>query len=171
MTSNTLKTLIGFLGTMITKYSPFDLSKKTLEGIYNYHIINPTIATSGQPTEKQFNLIKEAGYDAIINLAPHGAENSLHNEASLLSNLGLNYIHIPVDFKNPTDKNFTDFVSSMRNASTEKVWVHCAANMRVSAFIYRYRCEVLKEDIDVAKSDLNKIWEPHGVWKEFVSKT
>jgi protein tyrosine phosphatase (PTP) superfamily phosphohydrolase (DUF442 family) len=156
---------------MITKYTPFDLSKNTLEGIYNYYMISETIATSGQPTEKQFNLIKEAGYKTIINLAPHSAENSLPDETSLLNKLGLKYSHIPVDFKNPTDENFTQFVVAMNKASTEKTWVHCAANMRVSAFIYKYRCEVLKENSDMAKSELEEIWEPLGVWKEFVSKT
>ncbi|MDC0948693.1 phosphatase, partial [Gammaproteobacteria bacterium] len=47
---------------MITKHTPFDLSRNTLEGIYNYLIISETIATSGQPTEEQFSLIKDEGY-------------------------------------------------------------------------------------------------------------
>lgn len=169
MTLNTFKTMFGFLGTMIRKYTLFDLSKNTLEGIYNYHLISGKIATSGQPTVKQFHLIKAAGYKKIINLAPHGVENSLSDEAALINDLGLEYIHIPVDFKNPTADNFAAFVSSM-DAATEKIWVHCAANMRVSAFIYKYRCEILNENVEEAKSDLNQIWEPLGVWKEFVSK-
>ena len=49
-----------------------------------------------------------------------------------------------------------------------QLWVHCAANMRLSAFMYRYRVCVLGVDKRVARSDLNKIWEPFGVWKKFV---
>ena len=171
MVSNTFKTLIGFLVTMIRKYTPLKLSKDTLEGIYNYHYISDTITTSGQPTEEQFELIKDAGYQSVINLAPHNVENSLADENALLNELGLEYIHIPVDFKNPTNEDFQEFVVSMKYSSTEMTWVHCAANMRVSAFMYRYRCEVLREDIAVAKLDLENIWKPFGVWKEFVSKT
>lgn len=42
----------------------------------------------------------------------------------------------------------------MQGLGDDKVWVHCAANMRVSAFIYRYRCTVLGEDRDTAARDL-----------------
>lgn len=171
MASNTFKTIIGFLVTMIRKYTPLKLSKDTLEGIYNYHYINDTITTSGQPTEEQFKLIKDAGYQSVINLAPHNSENSLTDESELLNELGLEYIHIPVDFKNPTNEDFREFVESMTHSPTEMTWIHCAANMRVSAFIYRYRCEVLRENAAIAKLDLEKIWKPFGVWKEFVSKT
>jgi len=171
MTSNTLKTVIGFFVTMIRKYTPLKLSKNSLEGIYNYHIINETTATSGQPTAEQFSLIRDAGYKLIINLAPHNAENSLPDEALLLSQLGMKYDHIPVDFKNPTREDFQKFVTSMQNSPSEKTWVHCAANMRVSAFMYKYRCEILNENAVKAKVDLEKIWEPFGAWKNFISKT
>lgn len=78
-------------------------------------------------------------------------------------------MHIPVDFSKPTEQNFTDFVSSMQAASAQKTWVHCAANMRVSAFIYRYRCDVLGENKSTAKQALKQIWEPVGVWKTFIA--
>ncbi|MDC0948185.1 hypothetical protein OAS86_02415 [Gammaproteobacteria bacterium] len=94
-----------------------------------------------------------------------------YDEGALLQNLNLNYNYIPVDFKNPTSEDFKKFVASMKSSPTEKKWVHCEANMRVSAFIYKYRLEVLKESRDQARPDLEKIWEPFGVWKNFVSKT
>jgi len=170
MTSNTLKTIIGFFGTLITKYTPLKLSENTLEGIYNYHVITSTVTTSGQPSEEQFELIKEAGYNSVINLAPHSAENSLENEALLIKQLGLKYTHIPVNFKNPTNEDFEKFVTSMNESESEKTWIHCAANMRVSAFIYKYRLEVLNHDATQAEADLAKIWEPFGVWKQFIKK-
>ncbi len=81
------------------------------------------------------------------------------------------YIHIPVDFKNPSEKDFDRFSDLLGGLNWDDTWIHCAANMRVSAFIYRYRCEVLNEDREEAKKDLKKIWEPIGVWKKFISKT
>jgi hypothetical protein len=37
------------------------------------------------------------------------------------------------------------------------IWLHYAANMRVSAFLLRYRRDVLKESTATAKLDLDKI--------------
>ena len=92
------------------------------------------------------------------------------DEAGVAAGLGLEYIHIPVDFKNPTEGDFSRFTEAMAYMGGREVWVHCAANMRVSAFIYRYRREILGVDKDVAQEDLRKIWEPFGVWKSFVNR-
>lgn len=167
---NTLKTIIGFLVTLLEKFTPLKLSKNTLEGIYNYLKVGGSFTTSGQPNEEQFAVIRDAGYKMVINLAPANVENSLSDEALLLSNLGLTYIHIPVNFKKPTSKDFQKFVESISSSNLDETWIHCAANMRVSAFIYKYRCEVLNEKPEDAKRDLKKIWEPNSVWKQFISK-
>ena len=166
---NTLKTVFGFLETLVTRYTPLDLSKDSLEGIFNFLPISPSLFTSGQPTEAQFRLIKEAGIQRVINLAPHGGENALADEAGTLSELGLPYVYIPVDFRNPTEDDFTAFCSAMQEAEDERLWVHCAANMRVSAFIFRYRRDVLGEDPTLAEEDLHRIWQPNGVWKRFIA--
>ena len=166
---NTLTTTLGFLVTMISKYTPLNFEQNSLEGISNYLKIHDRLTTSGQPTENQFTLIQAAGYDTVINLAPHHVENSLADEQATLQKLGLHYIHIPVDFKNPTEEDFTLFVETMRNLENNKIWIHCGANMRVSAFLYRYRCQILGEDRVQARKELEKIWEPFGVWKQFIS--
>jgi protein tyrosine phosphatase (PTP) superfamily phosphohydrolase (DUF442 family) len=168
---NTLKTILGFLASVVEKHAPLKFGGGSIEDTYNYLKISDSLATSGQPTEIQFRLIQEHGYKTVINLAPNSAlENALKTEQSLLNELGLKYIHIPVDFKNPTKNDFDTFVSSMQATSNQKVWVHCAANARVSAFVYKYRCTVLGEDEEAAKNDLQKIWEPFGVWEKFISR-
>jgi hypothetical protein len=96
----------------------------------------------------------------VINLLPDNTENYLGNEAALVETLGMTYIHIPVDFDR--------FVDCMQSTSTQKGWVHCAANARVSAFIYRYRRNVLGDNVQSARQALNTIWQPFGVWKTFI---
>jgi protein tyrosine phosphatase (PTP) superfamily phosphohydrolase (DUF442 family) len=169
MPAQTLKTTVGYLATLVRKYTRLKQSQSNLEAIFNYHLVNGTTATSGQPTEQQFSLIRDAGYQSVINLAPHSAENALPDEAGVLQRLGMRYVHIPVDFKNPTESEFQTFVAALQNSPTGRTWVHCAANMRVSAFIYKYRRDVLHEDPMFAKVDLEKIWEPFGVWKKFLA--
>ena len=171
MQLSTLKTVVGFLRSVIERRTPFKRKSRAITDIYNYLPINSLFATSGQPSEAQFELIRDAGYEIVINLAPNSVfENAVVNEDRVLANLGMKYIHIPVDFKNPTDEDFIEFVAALRESEDSKIWIHCAANMRVSAFTYRYRRSVLGEDEKAVDHDLRKIWNPVGVWKEFIKR-
>ena len=164
------KTTIGYLKTLIGKYTPVQVGKNYLDGIYNYRRYNDHLSTSGQPTEEQFKLVKQAGFTTVINLAPHNVENSLDDENKTLEELGLDYIHIPVDFKNPTTQNFQDFVDSYTPIHDTKTWIHCAANMRVSAFLYKYRRDILGIPEESAKEVMKTIWEPFGEWQNFLKR-
>ena len=167
--SNTARTLLGFVRAVLSRWFPSLSRNERLDDIYNYLGIEGVYATSGQPSESQFQLIRDAGYEVVINLAPTSVlENSVVEERSILHKLGLNYVHIPVDFRNPTEDDFQSFLSNLNGA--EKVWVHCAANMRVSAFTYRYRTKVLGQDEKEAMTDLQKIWDPIGIWSEFIQR-
>ena len=167
--SNTLKTVWGFIISMLAKYTPIKIEGKTLDRIYNYLPIDESLVTSGQPSERQFEMIQAAGFQHVVNLAPHQAENSLPDEAGLLAGMGITYTHIPVDFKDPTDADYAEFVQTLNGLREQKVWVHCAANMRVSAFMYRYRTSELGVAEAQAQLDLHKIWEPYGVWRAFIA--
>lgn len=141
----------------------------SLEKIYNYRKIPGLYSTSGQPDERQLEQIVSSGFDQIINLAPKSVlENAVVNEAEILEQLGARYTHLPIDFTDPTDADFDRFVELVGDAPADRLWVHCAANMRVSAFTYRYRRDVLGEDEAQARTDLLSIWEPTGPWKRFL---
>jgi uncharacterized protein (TIGR01244 family) len=165
----TLRTAVGYVGTLIARKLPARLRGKEITSIFNFVPIDDGIATGGQPTEEQLAAVKQAGYDVVINLAPDSGENSLPDERSTVTSLGMRYVHIPVDFKNPTQDDFDQFCVAMRDAEDKKVLVHCAANMRVSAFMYRYRCEVRGESPQLAQQSLDLIWSPPGVWKKFIA--
>ena len=160
--TSTFKTSLGFIQTLIGIGS----TSASLDSIFNVHPISENLMTSGQPTAEQFGTIKDAGFEQVINLAPHNAENAIKNEAELLTKLGLTYTHIPVDFKNPTEDDFSRFCGALKQ--DKKTWVHCAANMRVSAFIYKYRIQELGLKAKEARYDLEKLWKPFGVWAEFI---
>ena len=67
----------------------------------------------------------------------------------------MTYIHIPVDFQNPTDQDFEQFCTAMDDLKDVPVHVHCIANYRVSAFFYRYRRNVL--DMDEAEGGEGRV--------------
>jgi len=63
-------------------------------------------------------------------------EKALPDEAASVSRLGTKYIHIPVDFQNPTEPDFQQFSAVMEELKDVPVHVHCISNYRVSAFFY-----------------------------------
>ena len=98
------------------------------EAIYNWRRLDNRITTSGQPTEKQLADIHALGVRHIVNLGLHTHEKALPDEAASVSRLGMTYIHIPVDFQNPTDDDFDQFCAVMEQLKEVPVHVHCIAN-------------------------------------------
>lgn len=144
------------------------MNTTSLNGIYNFRTISHRIGTSGQPTVKQLTSIREAGFEGIINLALPTSDNALPDEGSLVTGLGMFYVHIPVNFEAPSRQDFHAFCGVMDAMKERRVFVHCAANMRVSAFMFLYR--VLKEKTarSDAESDMHAIWQPDEVWSRFI---
>jgi uncharacterized protein (TIGR01244 family) len=140
------------------------------ETIYNWRRLDDRITTSGQPTEPQLADIRALGIRHIINPGLHSHEKALPDEAASVSRLGMTYVHIPVDFQNPTDDDFTRFCAAMEQLKAVPVHVHCIANFRVSAFFYRYRRDVLGMDETHARRDMEQVWHPDGVWAAFISR-
>jgi len=141
-----------------------------MEDIYNFIKISDTIATSGQPTLEQFSAIKKAGYQVIVNLALPESPNALKDEKQIVESQGMQYVHIPVDWENPTIENVKEFFSVMEANTDKKIFVHCAANMRVSAFMYLYRHLHQGISDEDAKKDLQKIWIPNETWQKFIKQ-
>ncbi len=138
--------------------------------IYNYREAAPDLATSGQPREDQLAAIANAGYDVVINLALHNDPRySLNDEASSVQKLGLEYIHIPVQFAAPTESDLVKFFAAMDRHKHHRVWVHCAANMRVTAFLGLYRRLREGWPEERAFALLREIWQPDKVWSEFIA--
>ena len=133
------------------------------ETIYKWRRLDDRITTSGQPTEAQLAEIHSLGVRHIVNLGLHTHEMALPDEAGSVGRLGMTYIHIPVDFQNPTDQDFERFCSAMEQLKDVPVHVHCIANARVAAFFYRYRRDVLGMDEARARADMEEVWRRRGV--------
>lgn len=125
------------------------------------------LTTSGQPTEAQLPALKALGVTHVVNLGLHSHAQALPDEAASLSALGIDYIHIPVAFDQPAEADYAHFRSVMRQLAGETVHVHCIANMRVSAFLHRYRRdEGLPEPAEAVA--MASIWQPGGAWARFL---
>ena len=138
-------------------------------GILNYLVLNKQLITGGQPSKDSFEKLSKKGVVVVINLLP-SHQNPIGNEEFLVAENNMDYIHIPVDWDNPKETDFNSFVMAMKKHQGKKIFVHCAMNMRVSAFIYLYR--VLHDNFhkEKAKESMEKIWKPSGTWAEFIEK-
>jgi uncharacterized protein (TIGR01244 family) len=141
-----------------------------LSSIYNYRTVDESLCTSGQPTAAQLAAIAAAGFATIINLALHDDPRySLPDESGVVKSLGLAYVHIPVQFAAPTEADLLAFFSAMDAHSGEKLWVHCAANIRVSAFLGLYRVIRLGWAVEPAFELMRGLWPADEVWSSFIA--
>ena len=109
-----------------------------MEGLFNFCQIAKNVGTAGQPTVDQLSDIAKAGYTTVVNLAMHDSDNAIPQEGNIVTSLGMTYIHMPVPFDAPTVNHVRKFFGIMDVLGNEKVFVHCAVNARVSAFMHQY---------------------------------
>ncbi|WP_121626805.1 protein tyrosine phosphatase family protein [Poseidonibacter antarcticus] len=139
-----------------------------MEEILNYIKINELISTSGQPSVEQFKEIAQNDFEVVINLALHDASNAIENEDKIVTDLEMAYFHIPVDFDNPKPSDVKLFLNTLQALGANKVWVHCALNYRVSAFMYIYHKYVLQTAFDDINISLFQEWLPDTKWQEII---
>jgi protein tyrosine phosphatase (PTP) superfamily phosphohydrolase (DUF442 family) len=141
----------------------------SMTDVHNYRAVNDALCTSGQPSAEQLASIAAAGYQVVINLALHDDPRySLPDEAGTVQSLGLSYVHIPVQFAAPSEADLMAFFAEMQANQGRKIWVHCAANYRVSAFLGLYR--VIKQgwERERAFELMRGLWQPNEVWSAFI---
>lgn len=137
-----------------------------MDNIYNFLQV-AEIATSGQPTQEQFSTIQDFGIKTVINLALTNSTNALENEREIVEELKMKYIHIPVLWEEPKLSDLEDFFTAMQNETTP-IFVHCAANMRVSAFMYLFNRLQKSMSEAQARHYLEQIWTPNETWQKFI---
>lgn len=139
-----------------------------LTDIRNYREYSPTFSSAGQPSADQLKQVREAGFERVVYIALTNSNGALANEDALVKGLGMDYVHVPVIWDAPTRSDFYAFAGAMRREPTKRTLLHCQANFRASAFAFLYR--VLYEHVPVAqaKADMNAIWTPNVIWRDFI---
>jgi protein tyrosine phosphatase (PTP) superfamily phosphohydrolase (DUF442 family) len=141
---------------------------ESLQTIRNFLPLTDRVGTAGQPTAEQFTAIRDAGYEVVINLAMPNSTYALPDEREVVTGHGMRYVHIPVAWESPSVDDARRFFEAMDAAAGRKVFVHCAMNMRVSAFMYLYRTLRDGADPEAAAADLHRLWTPNPTWQQFL---
>ncbi len=145
------------------------MSAGPIQSIASFVSLTNRLATAGQPSEEQLVAIAAAGFKVVINLGLHGdPAYSLKDEGVSVASLGLEYVHIPVQFASPGLEALAEFSAAMERAGDDKVFVHCRHNKRVPVFIALDR--VLRQGWkpDEAFAVMRSVWLPDATWQAFI---
>jgi len=130
----------------------------------NYHVIDDRLATGGHFVDDGLNEVAAGGVQVVIDLRddpPAGQKEKLAAQ-------GVEWINIPVKWKDPQRVDFDHFSAAMGEHKDQKVVVQCQANYRASAMTYLYRVQVEKVPEDIAVKDMLAVWEPNDQWREYL---
>lgn len=140
-----------------------------MDAVNTYQIFD-WLWASGQLSAEDIGRLPELGIEVVINLATPSSSNALPGEAELVAREGISYFQIPVEWENPQPYQLEHFIRLMSAFEGKRIWLHCALNMRVSAFVYIYR-RLVQEDPDTdAGWPMREVWEPDDVWRAFINK-
>lgn len=99
------------------------------------HQPEPDLLTGGQPSRECLEAARDAGYRTVVNLRPAGEFDGF-DERSVVRELGLDYVHIPVagaDDLNAEAVASLDAV--LADAQHRPALIHCGSGNRAGALI------------------------------------
>lgn len=142
-----------------------------LNTITNFRRLSDHLITGGQPTEAQLAAVATAGCEVVINLGRLDPVYALPDERGTVAGLGMIYEHIPVVWAQPTAADLDAFFAALARHAGRRIFVHCAANYRASAFILLYRVLRLGWRLEDALPDMRAIWDPaeYPAWQAFLA--
>lgn len=142
-----------------------------LTGIYNFLALTPALATAGQPSEDELILVARAGFDVVVNLGLTQTDYALADEAGAVAGLKMEYVHIPVPWDAPGQAQLDQFTATLSAQQYRKLFVHCAANKRVSVFVCLHRALCLGWPLSAALADVYRVWTPNSIWWRFIEQS
>ena len=101
--------------------------------IRNFLQVTPEFCTGGQPRPEHFAKLKADGVKTVLNLR-QPSEHRADEEKQAVEQLGLKYINIPVNYREPTAENVDEFLKITDDKANRPMFVHCTAAIRVGAF-------------------------------------
>ena len=135
--------------------------------VMNYHRVNDQLVTGGHLLDGGAAALKDQGVNVVINLR----DDAPSDEQKRFAELGIEWINIPIEWRDPKEEDFDRFVEVMGEHQDDHVLVQCAANYRASAMTYLYRVVVENVPEEEAAEDMLAVWDPdeYDTWREYIS--
>lgn len=134
-----------------------------LSQILHYHPINERLAIGGQPKMGQFQLLKDAGYEIVLQLNLWETGDMLFHEQYHVTRLGMMHISIDMSYATPSDTDIRYFFEIMDLYHSKKIFVHDAVICGAANMVALYMMQKGLSFADAQRSIL-KGWQPNAVW-------
>ena len=158
--------LAGLLALLASGFAAAQTDSPHPEPVMNYHRVNDRLVTGGHLLDDGTATLKGQGVEVVIDLR----DNSPSGEKERFAEQGIEWINIPVEWRDPQKADFDRFSEAMRKYQDDHVLVQCGANYRASAMTYLYQIVVEKVPEDDAREDLYAVWDPddNDTWREYI---
>lgn len=139
---------------------------------YNFRCVDDCLTTSGVVGTERLEGLAAQGYELLIDLLPADNAHAVADERKRVESQGLRYVHIPVDFAEPSTAQLEAFIEAIDVAAGTLVHAHCAANYRVSAFVAIHRVRSGRWTADQARDHIASLWNPadYPPWAAFINE-
>lgn len=156
----------GSLALLISGFAGAQMDAAHSGPVMNYHRVNDRLVTGGHLLDGGTATLKEQGVKVVIDLR----DDSPSGEKERFAAQGIEWINIPVEWRDPKAADFERFSATMSEHQDDHVLVQCAANYRASAMTYLYRVVVEEVPEEEATEDLNAVWDPNenDTWREYI---
>jgi protein tyrosine phosphatase (PTP) superfamily phosphohydrolase (DUF442 family) len=124
-------------------------------GIPGYFIVEPNVATGGQPTLEGMKWLKDRGFHTVLNLLPESEADPA--EASMVRQLGLEYISLPITAQTIDAATTEQFNQIVDEAKHRPIFIHDSTGSRTGSMWYLHRVTVDKIPDDRARSQAARI--------------
>jgi protein tyrosine phosphatase (PTP) superfamily phosphohydrolase (DUF442 family) len=110
---------------------------QALSDVPNACQILPTVISGGQPNAAQLRAFKEAGGGTVLDIRDP-MEPRLVDEPTLVRELGMEYVNIPVRAGSLDDATLERILGVLRAAGDRTVFFHCGSGNRVAGALIPY---------------------------------
>jgi uncharacterized protein (TIGR01244 family) len=107
--------------------------------IERYEVVDLHLSTAAQPDAAAIRWLRQQGFEAVVNLSTPTARNFLSDEARLVMDAGMAYVHAPVDCSRLEPAHYEVLAGVLGAWTGRKVLVHCAGNVKSSALVALWR--------------------------------
>jgi protein tyrosine phosphatase (PTP) superfamily phosphohydrolase (DUF442 family) len=110
---------------------------EALLGVVNACQVSPGVVTGGQPTADDLERFRAAGGTRVLDLRDPMEPRPL-DEPAVATDLGLEYVNIPVNSGSLTDQTLERVLDVLRSADDRTIFVHCGSGSRVGGALLPY---------------------------------
>jgi len=125
------------------------------------------LSLGAQPDHGGLEWLKAQGFDLIVNLNTPSARNFWPEEAARAYDLGLHYVHFPLDCSNLTPQKYELLRGVLDANRGGRTFLHCAMNVKSSGMAHVYRVRELGHEPSRALEELRQTPGHEPKWERY----